>query len=134
MIYFPKRLFEARAKTNMTQEQLASECSVSTATIRNYEEGVCVNPTASVLLRLSTALGVSVDWLIGNEIGRENTKTAIITLFLAWGDQVRITTTSSELNRRLENARELAGAKGLTKKEMSEVLSVVLEGGNHDER
>lgn len=102
---FSKRLRAARKEKKLTQEQLAAKISVSPATIRNYEAGKRVQPTAAVLLGLSNALDVSVDWLLGNdkycaenaasktaskEITKEDVKKAFQILFSAFGSTIEI--------------------------------------------
>ncbi len=52
-------------RDNMTQSKLAEILGVSSSTISRYESGE-IEPTASVLIKLSKALNVSIDVLLNN--------------------------------------------------------------------
>lgn len=58
------KLREARVKAGLSQEELAQLMDVSRQTISKWENGV-VRPSAKNLARLSQALGVSMDALLG---------------------------------------------------------------------
>lgn len=58
------RIRRARNEANFTQEELAEKISVGVIQINRYENGKN-QPTADVLMRIATALGVSADYLLG---------------------------------------------------------------------
>lgn len=64
MSKFAKRLRETRKKQHLTQEELAEEADISRVMITRYENAQ-VMPTVDVLISLSDALGVSIDYLLG---------------------------------------------------------------------
>lgn len=60
------RLENARKAKGLTQEQLALLCGVATQKVTRWEQHQ-YEPSPSQLKTLSKFLGVSVDWLIGND-------------------------------------------------------------------
>lgn len=62
---FGSRLAERRKKLGLTQKGLASACGVSVTSVQNYENGQI--PGGEVLLRLSSALNCSMEWLLTGE-------------------------------------------------------------------
>ena len=62
-----KRVKEARIKKGYTQEELGSVIGVSKVSICGYESGTRT-PTMNMFLKLSDALDVSVDYLLGKDI------------------------------------------------------------------
>jgi transcriptional regulator with XRE-family HTH domain len=58
------RLRAARKRKKMTQQDLARLANTTKASISNYENEYSV-PNYEILDRISTALGVSSDWLMG---------------------------------------------------------------------
>lgn len=62
---FGFRLAEKRKKLGLTQKGLASACGVSVTSVQNYENGQV--PGGEVLLRLSSALNCSMEWLLTGE-------------------------------------------------------------------
>ncbi len=63
---FSDRLKAARKAKMLTQEQLAKLISVERSSIGKYESAN-VTPSPEVLMRMSSVLGVSVDYLLGND-------------------------------------------------------------------
>ena len=63
---FGRRIKMMRTLLGMTQLDLAKKLGVTTQAITTYEKGKR-EPGFRNLIGLSQALGVSVDWLIGNE-------------------------------------------------------------------
>lgn len=57
-----RRIFEARAKREMTMDQLAAKAKVSQPTISKLERGIH-DPAAGVVEKLARALGVDPCWL-----------------------------------------------------------------------
>lgn len=57
------RIQELRKKKGLTQHDLATELGISSSTIGMYEQGRR-DPDTKTLLRLASALNVSVDYLI----------------------------------------------------------------------
>ena len=62
---FAKKLKEARMAVGMTQVELADAMGVSEGTIGNYEMGIRV-PDANAISRITTALGVTASYLLGD--------------------------------------------------------------------
>ena len=62
---FGQRLREARTRRNWTQEQLAAKSGVTGAVISHFETGTRQQASADNLVKLATALSVSVDYLLG---------------------------------------------------------------------
>ena len=69
MVEFTKRLRRKREEANFTQAQLAAIVGVSTQTISAYERTgeKGKTPTLDNAAKIAQALGVSLDWLIGQE-------------------------------------------------------------------
>lgn len=65
--HFGRRLAEARASRELSQEALARSAKVSGFTISKYERGVLTNPGAETLEKLAAALNVSPAWLLTGE-------------------------------------------------------------------
>lgn len=61
---FAARLRIALAARNMRAVALMEPCGVSSAAVSKWTTGECY-PAASKLVALSKALGVTVDWLMG---------------------------------------------------------------------
>ncbi len=59
-----KRLKEAREKTGLSRQKLATKANISTSALYYYEKGDQI-PSAEILLSISKALRVSVDYLLG---------------------------------------------------------------------
>ena len=66
------RLKESREKAGMTQKQLADKIGVSTQTISTYEREKI--PTLENLVAIAETLNVSVDWLLGKEQEKPQSK------------------------------------------------------------
>lgn len=64
---FSQRLRERRITLGWTQEQLARRSGLQPAAISHFETGKR-EPSMRSLVRLATALGETIDWLLG--IGR----------------------------------------------------------------
>lgn len=58
------KIREARKAAVITQEELAKALGINRATLSRYESGA-IDPPSSQLQRIASALGVSVDYLIG---------------------------------------------------------------------
>lgn len=58
------RLRETREKRGWTQDELAVKLGFGQSQMNKYENGKS-DPTPEVLVRLASALEVSVDWLLG---------------------------------------------------------------------
>ena len=63
---FGARVRIMRNCLNMTQEILAKKLNITAQAVNAYEKGRREPPFGN-LIRLSRTLGVTVDWLIGNE-------------------------------------------------------------------
>ncbi len=62
---FGQRLREARTARSWTQEQLARESGITAAVISHFETGTRQQASADNLVKLATALSISVDYLLG---------------------------------------------------------------------
>lgn len=63
---FAMRMKEARVKKEISQAELSRITGIAPATLSSYEKGK--NPTIDKALNIANALGVSLDWLCGNNI------------------------------------------------------------------
>lgn len=61
----PVKLKQARSERGLTQGQLAKKTGVDIQRLSKYERGVLV-PTTEVIVKISDALGVSLDYLLKN--------------------------------------------------------------------
>jgi transcriptional regulator with XRE-family HTH domain len=61
----PVKLKQARSQRGLTQGQLSKKTGVDIQRISKYERGVLV-PTTEVIVKISDALGVSLDYLLKN--------------------------------------------------------------------
>ncbi|MGN1410248.1 MAG: helix-turn-helix domain-containing protein [Eubacteriales bacterium] len=57
---------ENREKTNITQEQLASQLGIDRSTVAKWESGQS-KPRADMLIKLSRIFGCTIDELLGIE-------------------------------------------------------------------
>ncbi len=62
---FADRLIELRKKRGFSQEELAKKLGTQAPAIGRYERGGA-KPTIEVASKISKALGVSLDYLVGN--------------------------------------------------------------------
>lgn len=60
------RICMLRKAKSWSQERASKELEMPRSTYVNYEMGVC-EPNLTVLLKLATVYGISVDWLIGTD-------------------------------------------------------------------
>lgn len=63
---FAMRMKEARLKNEISQAELSRITGIAPATLSSYEKGK--NPTIDKALNIANALGVSLDWICGNDI------------------------------------------------------------------
>lgn len=68
------RIKQIREEKGVSQRQLAEIVGVSAVTVPNWENGI-YDPSAKDLIKLSGALGVSIDYLVGND-GQDGEKDA----------------------------------------------------------
>ena len=59
------KLKQARTQSGLTQGQLSKKTGVDVQRLSKYERGVLV-PTTEVIVKISDALGVSIDYLLKN--------------------------------------------------------------------
>ena len=69
------RIKQIREEKGVSQRQLAEIVGVSAVTVLNWENGI-YDPSAKDLIKLSGALGVSIDYLVGND-GQDGGKDAV---------------------------------------------------------
>lgn len=62
---FGKKIIETRKEKNMSQEDLAKALDATPTTIGRYERDE-VKPSIEMAARIANALGVSLDYLVGN--------------------------------------------------------------------
>lgn len=74
-----ERIVEKRKEAGFTQAQLAKKAGVSVGEIARYEE-VKIRCREEVLQKISNALGVSLDWLIGAEYDDPDCKECLYTV------------------------------------------------------
>lgn len=68
---FASKLKKAREKTGFTQREVAKETGISQPNIARYETGA-LEPNLETLGILADFYGVSVDWLLGTNGGKNN--------------------------------------------------------------
>lgn len=61
----PGKLKQARSQRGLTQGQLSQKTGVDIQRLSKYERGVLV-PTTEVIVKISDALGISIDYLLKN--------------------------------------------------------------------
>lgn len=61
------KIKEIREQKDMTQEELAEKSGVSRVTISGLENGTDRNTTSKTLIRIASALGVTVDQIFFGE-------------------------------------------------------------------
>ena len=71
---FAKRLRESRAKTGLTQKELAAKVGIAAATLSAYEASG-KPPTIETAMKLADILDVSLDWLCGREVASDRLET-----------------------------------------------------------
>lgn len=69
------RIKQVREEKGVSQRQLAEIVGVSAVTVLNWENGI-YDPSAKDLIKLSKALDVSIDYLVGND-SQDNEKEAV---------------------------------------------------------
>ena len=62
-----KNLKKLRNKKGWSQEKLAREAGISYIALVKIERGMIKNPKLETLIKLSKALGVSIDKLVGSQ-------------------------------------------------------------------
>jgi len=65
-----KNLKKLRNKKEWSQEKLAREAGISYQTLIKIEQGRIQNPKLETLIKLAKGLGVSIDKLVGSQIGK----------------------------------------------------------------
>ena len=61
---FSERLTEIRTEKNYTDWDLSNRTQIPIAAIRGFEQG-SLRPSLNQLIRLSEALSITIDWLLG---------------------------------------------------------------------
>lgn len=64
-VEFPRRIVHARNGRNWSQKRLSNEAGIALSTLNEIEGGLAADLRVSTLLRLSAALGVAPNWLLG---------------------------------------------------------------------
>jgi transcriptional regulator with XRE-family HTH domain len=70
---FGKRLRSAREERDLTQEQLGKMAGISALMVSHFETGTRQKPSIENLVKLSKALHVSTDYLLGRTDDKEPT-------------------------------------------------------------
>jgi transcriptional regulator with XRE-family HTH domain len=68
---FPEKLKQLRQARNWSQGMLAKKIGVEANRVSKYERGI-MWPTLELLVRISNAFGISVDYLIREDLSEEN--------------------------------------------------------------
>jgi transcriptional regulator with XRE-family HTH domain len=63
-----------RTKKGLTQEAVATTLGLTRSTFNNYENAIVVNPTAEILITISTYFNVSIDVLLKTDLGKFSDK------------------------------------------------------------
>jgi transcriptional regulator with XRE-family HTH domain len=66
-INLDKRIKELRKKMKMSQDRLAKKADIPFSTLAKIEGGYTPNPSIETLIKISDALGVGIDELIGRK-------------------------------------------------------------------
>ena len=85
-----QRIKELRKKYKITQDQLAESIGANRVTVANYESGK-YNPSSEALLKISEALKVSTDFLLGNDNQANSIPSDNDIKFALFGDPHNIT-------------------------------------------
>lgn len=102
-------LKKLRNENNLTLDQLSKEVEISNPLLSNYEQGK-VNPPIKNLFKLADYFGVSIDYLLGHEVNKNNLKNQ--TFEKKQSIFIRLKDLRSELNLTQE---QLAQAVGLSR-------------------
>lgn len=68
---FAEKLKEARSKKGVSQEELAEMVGVSRQSVSKWESKECY-PKLETLMEVVSALEISMDWLLEEELMRED--------------------------------------------------------------
>ena len=63
-----------RTANKLTQEALANEFGITRSTLNNYENAIVLNPTAEILVAISTYFNVSIDVLLKTDLSKFSDK------------------------------------------------------------
>lgn len=63
-----------RTRMGLTQEVIANEFGITRSTLNNYENTIVVNPTAEILVTISTYFNVSIDILLKTDLSKFSDK------------------------------------------------------------
>jgi transcriptional regulator with XRE-family HTH domain len=63
-----------RTRMGLTQEVIANEFGITRSTLNNYENTIVVNPTAEILVTISTYFNVSIDNLLKTDLSKFSDK------------------------------------------------------------
>jgi transcriptional regulator with XRE-family HTH domain len=66
-ILFPIRLYTWRTKNKISRSTLANKIQCSQKALQNWESGKAL-PSVTLLAALADEMGVSINWLLGEEI------------------------------------------------------------------
>lgn len=61
------RLIELRESMKLSQIEMSKKLDVNRSTISRYESGI-IRPDLDMLLKIKDMFGVSLDWLVGDDI------------------------------------------------------------------
>lgn len=73
MNLFGKRIKELRNKERLTQRQFAEKYDADNSTVSRWESGKA-KPDPSTMKKIASDFGVSLDWLMGEEINNDPKK------------------------------------------------------------
>ena len=98
---FGERLKDLRKKKNLTQEELGKKFNVGKTTISNWEANI-TEPQHTILLDIANFFGVSIDYLLGNEISKQDEIELLKKCLVESGYDVPENMTISDLEKALK--------------------------------
>lgn len=117
MEVFPRRLEEARRNKDLTQKKLAEAVKVSPQTISAYEKSgeKGKTPSLEIAIDIAKELGVSLDWLFGLEVPKQEEGKKIESLGDVYRELAAIVdgTDDTEITVETEKREQLVLVRGL---------------------
>lgn len=116
-MYLGTNIKTLRNANSLTQEALANEFGITRSTLNNYENAIVLNPTAEILVAISTYFNVSIDVLLKTDLTKFSVKQLddLCKGYDAYttGSKIRILTTTVDSknndNNELVNVKASAG-------------------------
>lgn len=122
----PERMVARREALKISRKELADMLKTSETQIWRYETGKN-DPTVAIALKLSDALSVSIDWLVGlseaQEVRNPERYTTVAQIPLPGGRKIDITHQIEKLDDLESEAIHILRAKSLQRR--SEILEIL---------